>query len=731
MHSLVLGLLVTGMAAPDGDLSKKIDFTMRATRCAEVVTKLRDLTGLDLNCTPAVAETVILCRVLDEPVQEVLNRVASATNGYWKVTDGKWSLRANSPVASNDLAERVKLIEAKKAFLKPRYGTDLSREKLVQYATRSLAINQRSEDPSAWTDPEFRKEFDEVRRMDPSSNTITKLFLRFGTQELARIGKSQRVVYSTQPTRMQVQLSKELGDIIVRQVEDQAVWNEILNRGMNSGGETPPESAPSKLVGARLVVTRGAYEGDQMSLGFQLMGKYQGSEEWQWLAADSIDLHEMSNRDTDYYVDPNNQPSGIAKPDEVVYKISDANRPLASWMDEVFDETRRVQQAEKMRAFLQDPLVRDPLSYGASDILLAYLEDAKLEAVIKVADSFFQYNRQFEGYDFTRRTIKETLDGYESYTDLKFEEKDGWLSVTNIKGPVRNVSVPMSRSELSSLLEQAKSGDIGSLDFKAGVTSVVGMDDGSGFSILYAYLGTFLGTNDLNTLYSDRKVMMFYRALGPTEKNSIVKGKGLRYGQLNPRAKAEFDSMVYGPGATIMRIEDEPSDADGQWMMSSEGEREMDWGGMAEPTELLASGIHPDTLIKFTPESSPMLEVVDDANPGPAYQVTPADIGSQDYFLTRPDLFPWVNEPGSPRYSQFRELSASRFRFYASINGVASITRYIPGKTVYLQDKPGPRANLSKAAKEGIAKGFEMTKKGYEENEGREGPATDGPPPPR
>jgi hypothetical protein len=727
IHSLVFGMVIASAQPVDADIARRINFTTRATRCDEVVARLREISGLDLTCTPAVADSVLLCRVIDEPIKEVLNRVATAANGYWKVTEGKWSLRANSPVPTNDYAERVKLIQDKKAFLKTRQGAELSREKLVQYATRSVTMSSRFDDPNAWADPAFRKEFEEIRRVDPNNTGVAKLFLRLNTDTLAKIGKSQRMVWSTRPTRMQAQLPPDLFQAMERWKEDSNTWNDIMRRGLNPDADADPslDNSSQKIVAMRLVVSRGSYDGDQMSLAFQLNAQYQGSENWEWLAADSIDLNPASNVDPDFNKDPIGNP-GVAKPGETVYKIAEENQPLSNWLQQVYDEPQRAANSVAMRKFFGDPRLKDPLSFGATDILMAYLEDAKLEAVVQVPDSLFGYNRTFEGYDYTRRSLEEALKSYGLYTDLAFETKNGWWTISKKKGQVATVTSPMSRSGLAELIDRAAQGDTGSLDFKANVAALILPDDGSSYTMLYCYLGTVLTATDLNATYADRKVMEFYRALGSTEKGAVVKDRGLRYGQLNAKARGVLDSMVYGAGASLMRVEDEP--AAGDWNLGQDHESDVDWGSLPEPTEVLSNGIHPDSVVKFSLESNPVIEVTDDANSGAVYQVSPADIGAQEFYQSRPDLFPWINEEGSPRYSQFREARSGRYRFYVRLNGVVSITRYIATRTEYKQEKAGPKSSLSKETLDAIKKGFESAKKEYEANEGKDGGSTDGPP---
>jgi hypothetical protein len=325
-----IGLMIT-VSASAQDLSVRVTYTTRAARAARVLRDLERLAGVALRISPDVENEVLIVSVKDEPLSEVISRIAIATSGEWRHEGAALRLVASLKVRRQEeraeLAKRVAGIKHSIEELTSGTGLDLN----------SILSSQSSVGSSS------------DRKTD--HDLLAKVAGVVGIEELAQTGPS-RVVYSTQPTQMQRSLDPSVLDLVTA--------------GGTAGGN------PGQVVKVLLIEsTMGEGDPDYLQLCLRL---YDSKGEV---------VHEISDRIFAFVPESADSPS---EPRQTPIEMSDPSRQFFRAVC-VRDPPFVPVKGELMNVLLRPDEV-DPLSFVQTDEIVAFASRKGKPLVADVPDDF-------------------------------------------------------------------------------------------------------------------------------------------------------------------------------------------------------------------------------------------------------------------------------------------------------------------------------------------------------
>ncbi len=230
--------------------------------------RVGEAAGLDLRCTDDFTDAPLIVSVRDEPVSEVLDRIAEVCEGRWTVGQGIYTLNAR-PMREedSDYAVRVSAIAETLAANHPGQAAR-AEDAIAFFDALEAAI-------SADGQLDYVKS-QEVLKQHPGATVLYKLAALFGPETLAAIPENRPVVFSSQPTQFQRQLPGGVEGLIAQQHKDLQLFDQVRQgRSYNAQNApaqirhyyTPPvmqERSP-QLVWVKV-------RRFQSSLSFQLLG---------------------------------------------------------------------------------------------------------------------------------------------------------------------------------------------------------------------------------------------------------------------------------------------------------------------------------------------------------------------------------------------------------------------------------------------------------------------------
>lgn len=218
--SMILGLSVFGVLQ-----SNTITLQIGATSLPALIPRLAEVTGRKLEFAPELKDEVLLIAVKEVPVDELLERVATATSATWsKLKDGKLIL--TRPKGTEDeqrkawLEERVTRLKAMvdqfraNALPKPQPLTDQDSE---------LILRRMSSTP---LQPPFadQAQFALMRSLHeklPAGRLFARLMGSIDLHKVAEAKPWERVVFCSRPTKAQHPFSKGIAEAVGLLAEEQ------------------------------------------------------------------------------------------------------------------------------------------------------------------------------------------------------------------------------------------------------------------------------------------------------------------------------------------------------------------------------------------------------------------------------------------------------------------------------------------------------------------------------
>jgi hypothetical protein len=616
------------LAQAQPDLAKKISFSSKAAPASVVLAELAKEAGIALETSPQTGHQVLLLHFKDAPLGEVLDRIAKAAGAEWKQEAA--GLRLVLP-ALLERAQVQKEAEARRNWLNGSLEQQANRLKGTSFnpeeAKRAAEANERVIE-SIRRGEVGRIDFNMHQAGQPASRALIQLATAVGVTRLAQVPVGQRVVFATAPTRMQVALPANTQAIFREFIQNQIAAVEATKPAqqaagaenevrvlMGSGMANSGQGDPKLGVGKALLICRA----NQSSVTLELLVV---DPNGQTIATSMLTLTESVQQSGDAGSDTPKPISFSKLSAELGRAVAAPGRPAGPAVEVMSSggATRvgvvqmsasvgsggavmampasgvgGVKLSDELRAQLLQPERYDPLSYGASDALLALAAERQTNLAAWLPDRAFFHANMFASSGATIESLESAL---QNQWMMESSKEGTWLVLTprNQTTERRN---QVDRKELGRLvrtIETKKSltlDDAASYALQRGPTQLSQLDvDFSVISLIVRSGGPISGDGHLNLFRSEQwQTFRLYGALSPQQRQGLFNGGKLSLGNMSPAQHAIVHDMVYnsfgGVNVATQRSADPITAIRGAPMMNVMG-----GGGIQnERTEVLPAGV--------------------------------------------------------------------------------------------------------------------------------------------
>lgn len=159
----------------------KVTYTTGAVSAKKAIAELAQKSGAKIACSAAMANEVLILRLQDAPMDQVMAQIAAVTSGTWTKEGDTSYLVANGGGRTAEANRALQHFAAK-------IGTALKKQQETLAKRGPSSADQGSAMFAA---------------MGAGEASMVKLALAIGVNQLAAVPDGGRVVYSSNPTRMQ------------------------------------------------------------------------------------------------------------------------------------------------------------------------------------------------------------------------------------------------------------------------------------------------------------------------------------------------------------------------------------------------------------------------------------------------------------------------------------------------------------------------------------------------
>lgn len=608
--SLTLALAASAFTQ---DASPKVTFTSVAVPINRALVEIGKQASVHLEAGPQAAGEILIVRLKDVTLEAAMKRIATATSCEWQPMEGGYRLVPNSIVRrQEEQAERTKYVA----------GLAKTLDQLVK------SLNPPKPDPKAGkgkakdTDPEeMAAQFGFGASHTPAGKAVIRLMIGIGAQNLANVDEKTRIVYSTNPTRMQRPLPGNWNSILAQLVAEHNTYaakrqkdrseeeagiedNEQLKKlkemfGNFEDNEKPIEGTPTKAIlvcsrqvlfgGLSLVLKVYNEKGQVIITGQQtLMAEDSGFAEF---VGETVAKQKGETTTT---------PTPPANEKPIEFSASTKEFQSATDMMAIaMGGGSTAKMSEELKTKLLNPEMYDPLSFAPSEALIAIAEQRKEQLVATLPDemdSMFSMMSQPKA-NLTPSSFLQQIKNTATVT-----EQDGWMIVQPAK-PASARKRRFDRAALGIFIRSAESKGAYTLDDLAAyaLKSVSPMENQGPMRYIMLFAPNAMQSGMAGLTSWD--MLRFYGALSPTGKKSLIEGGQLPFSQLNPAQAAAVRQMAFGPEE--MLTVDDPNKKDELGLMGMWKQMFMRAAGgdyRTEPTEVMPNGLPGDgyVVLKFS-----------------------------------------------------------------------------------------------------------------------------------
>ncbi|MGV3618950.1 MAG: hypothetical protein ACO1SV_26790 [Fimbriimonas sp.] len=699
MKTLLLASLA--LVAPVGwaqDVSQKVTFSAPAGRASVLLKKLGDQTGVTLETTNQTKDEVLLIRVKDVPLKDVLERIAKVSDADWRA-DGNGFRLSRSGERQN---------EAVKAELEAR--TEALGRQLKEAMERQAKL-------PAWDNAQATKHADRqvaqreammrgegVLRLSgadafateetPGGRVLVTLLAGLGPKALAAVGPTHRIVYALNPTRAQRPLAANSGTLLRKYVENQKLYAEAFRKRQPAEegrtvvirGASGPEMGsgdPNLGIGQAILVLTRANEMVQANLTVaDTNGDTIATANWNVQIpvpgptppTEEAAL-ELSPIGSEFAKLAGGAPTGgrTGGPTRVM-----AVRMVASGSGGgfSFDNSQAVPPVPitpALRAFLLRPEENDPQALVVGDALEKAADKVGKNLVASLPDSaIMPLARRFANEKVTATSLLGYMGGA---AGLRIDASDAWLQVSP-KYPVTAREQAIDRVAFGRLGRTLQDGGFVRLNelanFATAQTKAVSTQDFDGSALRLINAGA--ATTAIGPL-SEPNILRLYATLTPAQQNTLGNGGAIPFTQLTGAQRTIIANDVFtsfdGPQLSQQRGERGTMTVTA---ISGGGPRSfMSFGGGVknERTQMLPEGLPANGVLKVATNRQLAAYGIESKS-GAGGIVTPSSLASAQFASERSD-FQAFGTP--PKYDQFLPGAQVQYTFTFELAADVSMVR--------------------------------------------------------
>jgi hypothetical protein len=573
--------LLLGLISPQAHLDAKITFTAPAARAEPLMEKLSQASGVHLAVSQVVGQEVLFIKVKNVPLKDLMDRMADVVNGSWEKDKDLYRL-VRTPADIKKETEEETTLEAKeiaealKPLLKHGEGAfDAARAQAVAHAVSAYQKERGEFSP--------RPEPNAPMYSSPLKRSLLRLIGTIEPRDMTRLISGERLVYSTNPTRMQRRLkaSNELQQLR----QEHAIWVEALSK-------LPPHEPEDRFEGDPLIDNR-EWNTPPATLILQVMA----SERFEpYMFRMNVLAESGASLTSDsLFLAPNRVQQGLqemqGKPRVTndFVPLSELSRKFLSASRALIAKPGTADVTPALRDFLLNPEKQDPMSANVTDCFVAVAEQKGVNVVANVHDELLSAATRNE-----KPTVTAFLDMAWKFCGMSIEEKSGWLTAEPLY-PTKARAMRADRTALGRLTRSIVSNGRLTLDEQAIFALNARKAPRLGFEHLPVLLlggQTGYGFGDGNW-----RALQLYATLTQGHRQRLLDGDGIPFAELSQRQKQILSAWIYCttqfngrsvPGKPMPR-------------------------GFTEPTIFLPNGLPGTGTLRMTSQVEPVAFLVSDS----------------------------------------------------------------------------------------------------------------------
>lgn len=678
---IALALLVAG-AQTEQLPTKSVSFERKSGTARNLLNDLSQVSGVRLGASAETANDYLAISFTNQPLNEVMARIAQADSAEWKQESTGWYLVRSNPLAQRqenaEMQLRMKAIAAEQAKLRsrPRPPALNSESAAALAADLDAFFNQ-----SAPTGQDVKirdKQMEALVNRNPGSYAMTAAVASIDPALLARPHQSFRLVFSSDPTPEQLPLPDGVQEIVSSYIRDFKLLVQAYYDRNN--GQKPTSTYYYDNLGSPV------YRVGDLKNGIgkiHLIANGNNNRQTIQFALTVSDadgkLVDQNSIGINYEIEP--EESRIAERDgESRIQLSDLAMELAksssaaaitldssySWGTSDATGSYRLEMAgnsnlrrnqgvsAQLRKALLDPVNHDPMSFAAAEAFLQSAQIRKDNLIAALPDSMFSAaNTLLRGAKLTPSAF---LRSREVCRSMKVEENGGWLLGSPCM-PYHESEYRVDREALGRLLAVLESqGSLGLDDLAKYSVTALEPPIGNGPDAVYLRIvNPALIYGDDN--FREWPMLRLYGSLSLPERQALL--SGVPYQNMGKDHQAAVSSLVY-------------SYFDGPEVQGTDGKAENLFGTLGERTDVLPKGVPGSTaLLEISNQSTGVLG--SNSVLGGNQLLTPTKLATYMIQADRPEL---VNALGvAPAFDRFKPFSVTTLTFKFNFQPGVSMER--------------------------------------------------------
>lgn len=618
----------------------KVTYTTVAVSAKKAIADLAQKSGLPLQCSASMDGEILALRLKDAPVDQVMAQIAAATSGTWSKEGDKFYLVPDGSARNMEAAK-----------LRQRYA-----EKIAATLKKlEDSLKPKPKDPKAPKTEEEPAIPSQFAMMGMGNSYMIRLASAIGANQLSSVPDGGRVVFSTNPTRMQSSLPGSANAIIsdyvvehnklaaaakqdepakVDQDPNMAAFMELFSSRMKKPETITGPPAKALVVASR----RGMFMGYTLELKlYDANGKTLATETLPLSLDLPFDPQELMN------------PKPAPKDEGAEITLS----PLALELYKAgnsFSNFRggggaaNVKLSDALMAQLKDPVEHDPLSYLHSEALIAIANQRNEQMVADIPDSVSSF--------FDNLVAKGKLTATSFLAQIKGDDKaqvkeaNGWLIVTP-DNPVRSRKERLDRVALRTLIQTSQSRGYVSLDDLAAYAqkNESPMDAPASMTYIVLFAPGAMQQGMMGLVNWD--MLRLYGMIDVSQREALQRGRRIPFSQLTPGEQAQLTKMLFGADGTLSAENPQSGDPAKKQdplteMIFSQIERfaggnEKDF--RTEPTEVMPNGLPGNGYVVLNYTSQPVAQPQTMSTDfGRGTSMGPMELGMLKFFKDDPNM---------------------------------------------------------------------------------------------
>jgi hypothetical protein len=602
MRRLAFALLfgALGAAAFGQEASPKVTFTMRAARAERVLAELGKAANLTLTTSPQTADEVMVISATDVPLSDLLAKIATAASAEWRQEEGGYRL---VPATGMRTREEQEALNARIAAIRKSINDVLAKKKPSKPAGKDAAGKAGADEEDSFPGT-------------VGDTTVYEIAARTDLAAIAALANGERVVFSTQPTRMQRRFSGDITGLINTFIAEHN--KQVANNG-DPTNDPEMEKLPSFIreMAGRMSkpigqVSKALFVVSRMGLGMFGMTQaelrlYDPSGKVSFTVPANIrmpgsGIEAMMETLAITPKDPKEKPATVTP----VELSPDSKAFMETFSSGGMGALRGLKMTTDIRTKIYRPDQYDPLSYLPTDEVLALAKKQNRPVVAVLPDDAVSLVTNM--MPSQKPTVEQFEKRLAGAGESRIVSDAAWLIIKPVR-PAEARANRLDRAALTRLLGAALEKGVVSLDDVAAYSLKAPSPLEGGLGSLYVMFLVPGAFSQSMSGFTNWEALRFYGSLDVGARQNLAQGGRIPFSVLTSYQQEQVRKMAFGsmPALEV----DEPGKKDDGMPMFMRAF--MGGGGgdyRTEPTELLPNGLTGNGFVELKLSNEPFASAV-------------------------------------------------------------------------------------------------------------------------